>query len=365
MEREYLVRAALEFGLDLNYLEEGGAVERELCRPATQLGEFTMAPTPCAWNTFCERAGGEYVEYHGVTPHEHGKGSCSGYPYSPFFVEFKISAADPEDQSKSMSHDRYVSQLAEDEISRLEALFILFRPGYVTLAADHVWLLDEEPKREWRTASERFWHDLHGRLGDEHDEHSAGISWTVDQEREGIRAVGDNWHSRLDPLSPFERELGYDLRAGEMDSFVSFFTEYWPPLRKAWGGLGVVFDRFKGSCVRLDDADRLIDLMIVLEAIYSESGETSYKVAARNSSFIFPPGEARQRAFETVHNLYSKRNDILHGRKPKELTSGNLDLFEDYVRRSIVKLLDCTKANQKLSPRDFDKYFLLPWQPSP
>ena len=106
-------------------------------------------------------------------------------------------------------------------------------------------------------------------------------------------------------------------------------------------------------------------LMIVLEAIYSESGETSYKVAARNSSFIFPPGEARQRAFETVHNLYSKRNDILHGRKPKELTSGNLDLFEDYVRRSIVKLLDCTKANQKLSPRDFAKYFLLPWQPSP
>ena len=366
MEREYLVRAALDLLLDpisLAYEGEDEDEERELSRSATQFGDFTMAPTPCAQGTFREKLGDD-----NEPPHKHGEGSCSGFPYSTFYVDFKISVPDPEDGPQLESHDRYVNQLAEDKISQLKALFKLFRPGYFTLTADHVWLLDEEPKRKWRTELEtlllkmRRW----GRRtdeddeDDEDDEHSAEIGWPVYQEREKeIRTPDVLWldHARSGDC--------YDLRAGEMDSFVSFFTKYWPPLQKAWEDRRVVFDRFGTSYERRSDTDRFIDLMIALEAIFSETGETSYKVAARCASFIYPPGEARQEHFKKIRKLFAQRNNILHGHMAKGLSNGVAPLFEDDVRRSIVKLLDHLKAGRQLKPEHFDQYFLRPWKYSP
>jgi hypothetical protein len=74
--------------------------------------------------------------------------------------------------------------------------------------------------------------------------------------------------------------------------------------------------RFSEATVRGSWGDRLVDLVISLESLFSEGGDSvSYKVSRRASAMARPIGLSAGTIYQFVKDAYSSRSDIVHGRK--------------------------------------------------
>jgi hypothetical protein len=75
--------------------------------------------------------------------------------------------------------------------------------------------------------------------------------------------------------------------------------------------------RFSDATTRADPADRLVDLVIALESIFSDGGDSiSYKVSRRASAMFAPLGLSAKAVFEFVKAAYSSRSKIVHSGVP-------------------------------------------------
>jgi Apea-like HEPN len=75
--------------------------------------------------------------------------------------------------------------------------------------------------------------------------------------------------------------------------------------------------RFSDVTTRASEADRLVDLVISLESMFSEGGDSvSYKVSRRASAMFGPLGLSAGTIHQFVKDAYSSRSDVVHGRKP-------------------------------------------------
>ena len=96
-----------------------------------------------------------------------------------------------------------------------------------------------------------------------------------------------------------------------------------------------------------------MELVIALEALFGDRGKgdgLAYKIALRCSSFLYLPGEAREKAFRTIKKVYDDRSAIVHGGKiDSRYTSSEVDQLEDHVRRSIIKFLEQYKKDRRIS----------------
>ena len=105
--------------------------------------------------------------------------------------------------------------------------------------------------------------------------------------------------------------------------------------------LYIATTRFSSSYDKRTLADRLIDLMIALEALLGSQTETTYKIALRFACLLHAPGEARKNAFRSIKIIYGERSKIVHGdRLEPEYTETQVDNFEGAVRRLIGKFLE-------------------------
>src|SRR6266702_491202 len=162
-----------------------------------------------------------------------------------------------------------------------------------------------------------------------------------------LKAAADAWLAVLRILTPAEVRLGTTLTGQLVGGIASGGSSngYGPAALFAWhnpatitpdnvptfvmlaqqiiGGrarrLGVVhgLHRFSEATMRASSTDRLVDLVIALESMFSEGADSlRYKVSRRASAMLAPLGLSAATVFQFVSAAYSSRSNIVHGAVP-------------------------------------------------
>ena len=135
---------------------------------------------------------------------------------------------------------------------------------------------------------------------------------------------------------------------------------------KHWSFIKVAIDRFTSSILRTDPIDKIVDLNVALECLFSSAGETSLKISNR-TSMLAGIDDKQEHYWNFIKDEYKLRNDILHGRKPKDQISGDdVEELEEIIRKCIKKFLNFSenlsvkelKKQDKLSNRAVRDYIL-------
>ena len=96
-------------------------------------------------------------------------------------------------------------------------------------------------------------------------------------------------------------------------------------------------------------------MMIAMEALFGSQGEVTFKIALRSSCMVYPAGKAREKAFETIKELYNERSSIVHGKRLESKSDNErINQFEGYVRDSIKKFLQLHKDGRLVGPAKED-----------
>jgi len=138
------------------------------------------------------------------------------------------------------------------------------------------------------------------------------------------------------------RRKPYKLEDETLHGFIEFFNSYWDIINQKHQPIYNALYRFNSSYERRTLSDRLIELMIGMEALFGDEAYQRYKIPLRCACMLYPPGEERKQAFTTIKQFYDERSAIIHGGR-LELDSnskGKVDQFEEHTRRSILKFLE-------------------------
>lgn len=126
----------------------------------------------------------------------------------------------------------------------------------------------------------------------------------------------------------------------------------------------VAIKKFSSSITKIEPVDKIIDLFITLEALFSSPGETSFKIAFRAALFLGTDEEEYENILKFIQPLYALRNDILHGKKlVDEQDLFQLEEFEKLLRKSILGFLKIhtyykTNKDSFSKNKTFKKYVL-------
>ena len=114
---------------------------------------------------------------------------------------------------------------------------------------------------------------------------------------------------------------------------------------KGWKFIQIAIDRFSSSIQRRNSIDKIIDLYVALESLFSTPGEnSSLKIAYRTAVLLATRDEEKEDYWKFIHEQSNIRNNILHGRQSAEdVKPDNLIKFEDLIRQSIRKFLNISK----------------------
>ncbi len=118
--------------------------------------------------------------------------------------------------------------------------------------------------------------------------------------------------------------------------------------KKDWSFIQVAIDRFSSNIIRNDSIDKIVDLNVALECLFSSPGETSLKISNRCAMMVGLDENDQESCWNFIKNTYKLRNDILHGRKGKDfdITNDVMEL-ERIIRISIRKFLNLSKNISK------------------
>ena len=131
------------------------------------------------------------------------------------------------------------------------------------------------------------------------------------------------------------------LNGNSIKKLVDFHKAYCElSFDKHWSFIKVAIDRFTSSILRTDPIDKIVDLNVALECLFSSAGETSLKISNR-TSMLAGIDDEQEHYWNFIKNEYKLRNDILHGRKPKDQISGDdIEELEEIIRICINKFLN-------------------------
>lgn len=149
------------------------------------------------------------------------------------------------------------------------------------------------------------------------------------------------WPEKAEPATIYDRGA-YPLDDKAMDKFIDFFNLYWDIIHNKPQPLYNAVFHFNTSYERRSVSDRLLELMIAMEALFGDKDYQRYKIPLRCSCLLFNKGNERKEAFTVIKEFYDERSAIVHGGKLEINTrlEGKVDQFEGYVRKSILKFLE-------------------------
>jgi hypothetical protein len=175
-----------------------------------------------------------------------------------------------------------------------------------------------------------------------------------------------------DPFNyPDSNAVLYIIKKNEVDSLVNFVNGL---KNVPTDSFAVALRRFHRYFDRDLIQDRAIDLMIVLESIFSDSAEAiAYKIALRAACLTESEDPIKRKAlFDFLKKAYDKRSSIVHGREEDSWlrektyipTQTNLDSLEEVVRNSLLILLRNAQSGIILKPADLDRYLFFNPKPN-
>ena len=284
---EYLVRASLEFIRDFEQESHGSKPAIPLKLPVN-ICPFRLEKSPNA---------GIYLADLGfVDPDQVSQDQPTWeYPISLLYLEFTI-----QDSGHAQAQ-------ADSRLEAIELLLRLFQPGGVSIRRHN-------------------------------------LMWRV--EEQGSRmALFLNPRPIKPEIATLYGRTPYPLGDDTLANFVEFFKQRWDVLDCVEPYLKTALARFNSSYERRDLSDRLIDLVVALEALFGdgEPGSIAYKVAMRCACWLHPPGDVRVKLFSKLKNYYSMRSKAVHGGEPISLFKEGVVELEEVVRRSLLKFLEQQK----------------------
>ena len=160
------------------------------------------------------------------------------------------------------------------------------------------------------------------------------------------------WTSQSSKSSQFDNmQLGsriFEVKKTGMSNLKKFYEEY-SKIKldsKEWSFIKVAIDRFRSSILRNEPIDKIVDLNVALECLFSSPMETSFKFANRISAILGTDDEQREYYWNFIKNEYKLRNNILHGRKADDINiNDELIQLEEIARNSIRKFLNLAKVS--------------------
>ena len=243
-----------------------------------------------------------FADVYGIDPESMGDRNVDhNFPVSALMVE--IEGEVPEQGS--------VVRLADKELETCELLLRLFQPGDVSVRRHHNVYNPE-------TGSPTF-------------------TWM----RWGL----------LTPkpvVEPLYKRPPFHIHDDTVRALQGFFNEYHHVVGQVPTSVQLAFARFNASYEKRDIVDRLIDLIIALEALFTDRnpGGVTFKVALRCGFWLKPPGKEREALFRTIKRAYGMRSDAVHARPDKAPpTDEQLEKLEGIVRDCLLKYLDHQISN--------------------
>lgn len=288
MSETYLFRATFEFQWELGYTEDIVPEPPKLPRQLPiEFGPFRLDQSPNA-ELYLEELGWINPSPLKALSPDHN------YPVSLLYIETQIRAKEGYDPEGT----------ADETFEQLEAMLRLFQEGDISLRRHYSIFHLKEGKPEW----------------------------IVFLEPRPIKPEP----AALYPRGP------YKLDDETLRGFVGFFNSYWDIINQMHQPIYNALFRFNSSYERRTLSDRLIELMIAMEALFGDKEYHRYKIPLRCACMLYPPGKERKRVFTTIKGFYDTRSKIVHGGKLELATNieGEVDRFEQYVRRSILKFLE-------------------------
>ena len=297
MTRRYLVRADLALGF-----MDGVPISSAL---PVNLGPFRLDHSP---NAALYLADLGLIEPDQISRDNHD----SEFPMSLLYLEHRYTCANDENPTRQ----------ADGALVRLERLLRLFQPGEVSVLRHGVWQNDEDGRQTpaWSISAYDF--------------------RPVKPPIEGLHEYGD-----------------YSLDDVTLRSLIEFIDRFWRVLDKTPTNIQTAMARFSSSYEKRDLADRMIDLVIALEALFGdgEPGSITYKLAMRGACWLHATKNERRAAFDTIKKLYRHRSRVVHGNSSNDLTGQRVNELEGIVRSSLRKFLDWRVQHGKTpDSRDID-----------
>jgi len=303
MQETYLVRAKL----DMSWAFEEGDLEARFPKGLpVRFGPFVLAQSPNR-SFYLERLGLiDSALMEGLRPDDN-------YPISILYVELRLEIEKEESPEET----------ADEMFEQLEAILRLFQDGNVFLRRHyyHTWQLEVGVLKK--------------------------VFYLLPTPE------------KPEPATLYNRGL-YKLDDKTLQQFIGFFNSYWDIIHGKRQPIYNALSRFNSSYEKRSLGDRLIDLIVALEALFGGRGggnSLTYKVALRCSSFLYPPGEARAKAFKAIKKNYEDRSAMIHGDKiDAKHTGEEIDQLEEQVRRSITAFLEQHRKGYRInSGEDLDE----------
>jgi hypothetical protein len=190
----------------------------------------------------------------------------------------------------------------------------------------------------------------------------------------GLR-VGPSIFPSLHANPPAPRYSPYYLNTkDEVDGMAAFVNNN---VSTDWSAIRLPLDRLGTYYKRSWGADLVIDLMIILESLFTHGHENiSYQVRLKTAAFLKGTEEISrlQRTpediFEFIRKAYDTRSDIVHGGskalkwmsgefKSHGLTRHNVAELEEIVRSCLRVTLHWIRQGRSVSPSRLDKQLFL------
>ena len=137
-------------------------------------------------------------------------------------------------------------------------------------------------------------------------------------------------------------------------SDVQVFPQLWDKLEKPKmkKELGTAVRRFSYSCVRHQNEDKIVDLMIAAESLLlrgTREGEKRFRLALRAGRFLGADPAEQKEVYDRMRKAYDLRSLLVHGgsapslHRTREGITENSNLIGavgDDVQRAILKAID-------------------------
>lgn len=94
---------------------------------------------------------------------------------------------------------------------------------------------------------------------------------------------------------------------------------------------------------------KFLNLMISIEALYnSNPQELSYRISHRVANLLGRTEKDRQRIFKEIHDFYVKRNVLVHGLNPVNISEDDVERLRRYSKCSLLIFLRLGQKKDKI-----------------
>jgi len=158
----------------------------------------------------------------------------------------------------------------------------------------------------------------------------------------GTTTIGIN-----DRMPLFNLKNKYIISKKEETEFIAFYNKIKRHLIDFSNFIRLALSRFEGTWLRKTNDDKLVDLIIALEALYLQKGSgNSNRLALYISWFIGADFKDRKNIYKFIRDTYRYRNHIVHGSSEKYSNKirndlpGAINTLKELFRKSFAKLLN-------------------------